>query len=86
MRSVICMVTALVVDSSFQSSSFRVIELFFFFFVIFNIIQVNHLVNYYKYVFDYHEHTLIHIIITLAYIIRFKESTNQASLRSNVIN
>ena len=38
MRSVICIVTALAVNSLFESSLFRVIELFFFFFVIFNII------------------------------------------------
>ena len=37
MGSVICIVTALAVDSLFESSSFRVIELFFFFFVIFDI-------------------------------------------------
>ena len=38
MRSVICMTIALVVNSLFESSLFRVIELFFFFFVIFDII------------------------------------------------
>ena len=37
MGSVICIVTASAVGSLFESSSFRVIELFFFFFVIFDI-------------------------------------------------
>ena len=37
MGSVIYMIIASAIDSSFESSSFRVIELFFFFFVIFNI-------------------------------------------------
>ena len=86
MGSVICIIIASAVDSSFESSSFRAIELFFFFFVIFDTIQVNYLVNYHKHVFDYHEHIFIHVIITLAYAIRFKESTNQVSLRLNVIN
>ena len=76
MGSVICMTIASAVDSSFESSSFRAIELFFFFFVIFDTIQINYLVNYYRYVFDYHEHTFIYVIITFVYIIRFKESTN----------
>ena len=76
MKSVICMATASAVDSLFESSSFRVIELFFFFFVIFDITQISYLINYHRYVFDYHEHTSIHVIITLAYIIRFKKSTN----------
>ena len=38
MGSVICIIITLAVDSLFESSLFRVIKLFFFFFVIFNII------------------------------------------------
>ena len=38
MGSVICITTASAVDSSFESSLFRIIKLFFFFFVIFDII------------------------------------------------
>ena len=38
MESIICIITALIDNSLFESSSFRVIELFFFFFVRFNII------------------------------------------------
>ena len=38
MRSVIYIITALINDSLFESSSFRVIELFFFFFVRFDTI------------------------------------------------
>ena len=38
MGSIICMVIVLAVDSLFESSLFRAIELFFFFFVIFDII------------------------------------------------
>ena len=38
MRSVICIITALVDDSLFESSLFRAIELFFFFFVRFDTI------------------------------------------------
>ena len=38
MKSVICIIIALVIDSLIESSLFRVIELFFFFFVIFNTI------------------------------------------------
>ena len=38
MGSVICMATTPAVGSSFESSPFRAIELFFFFFVIFDTI------------------------------------------------
>ena len=37
MKSVIYIIIALVVDSLFESSSFRIIKLFFFFFIIFDI-------------------------------------------------
>ena len=38
MGSVICIITTLAINSSFESSLFKVIELFFFFFVIFDTI------------------------------------------------
>ena len=72
MRSIIYIITISAIDSLFKSSSFRVIELFFLF--IFETIQVNHIINNYKHVFNYYKHTHTHIIITLAYTIRFKEA------------
>ena len=57
MKSVICMTTALAVSSLFESSLFRVIELFFYFFFLISIL-INYIIKYYKYVFNYYKHTL----------------------------
>ena len=71
------MATASAVGSLFESSPFRVIELFFYFFFLVSIL-VSYLFKYYKYVFNYYKYTLylIYVIITLAYIIRFKKLIN----------
>ena len=62
MGSVICIITALADNSSFELSSFRVIELFFYFLLV--SILVSYLVKYYKYVFDYYKYTL-YLLYTL---------------------
>ena len=57
MRSVICIIIALVVNSLFESSSLKVIELFFYFFFLVSIL-INYIVKYYKYVFNYYKYIL----------------------------
>ena len=57
MGSVTCMATALVVDSLFESSLFRAIELFFYFFFLVSTL-VNYIIKYYKYVFNYYKYIL----------------------------
>ena len=69
MGSVIYIIIVLAINSLFKSSLFKVIELFFFF--IFEIIQVNHIINNYKYVFNYYKYIFIYVIINFVYIIRF---------------
>ena len=58
MGSVIYMVTALASNSLFESSSFRAIELFFFYFFFLVSILVSHIVKYYKHVFNYNKYIL----------------------------
>ena len=58
MGSVICITTAPVVGSLFESSLSRAIELFFFFFFFIAPILVSYIVNYYKYVFNYYKYIL----------------------------
>ena len=73
------MAMASAIDSSFELSSFRVIELFFFYFFFLVSISINYIVKYCKHVFNYYEAYfifIIHVIITLTYAIRFKESIN----------
>ena len=48
------MAIASAIDSSVELSSFRVIELFFFYFPVPT--SINHIVKYYKHVFNYHKH------------------------------
>ena len=62
MGSVIYMITASAIDSLFESSSFRAIELFFFYFV--KTILINYIVNDSKHAFNYYKHTL-YLLYTL---------------------
>ena len=62
MRSVICIITALVVNSLFESSPFRAIKLFFYFFFLVSIL-INYIVKYYKYVFNYYKYILYSLYI-----------------------
>ena len=66
------------ISSLFELSSFRVIELFFFYFFFLISILISYIIKYYKYVFNYYKYILYssHVIITLVYIIRFKELFN----------
>ena len=58
MRSVICIATTLVIGSLFESSLFRVIELFFFYFFFLISILISYIIEYYKYVFNYYKYIL----------------------------
>ena len=50
------MITILASDSLFESSSFRVIELFFFYFFFLISILISYIIKYYKYVFNYYKY------------------------------
>ena len=59
MRSIICIITISAINSLFESSSFRIIELFFFyFFVSVELTLISHIIRNYKYVFNYYKYIL----------------------------
>ena len=58
-ESIIHIITTLAIDSLFESSLFKVIELFFFYFFFLISILVSHiLIKYYKYIFNYYKYNL----------------------------
>ena len=65
MESIICIITILVINSLFESSLFRVIELFFFYFFVNNeTILINYIVRDYKYVFNDYKY-ILYLLYTL---------------------
>ena len=88
MGSVICMATAPAIGSSFESSPFRAIELFFFcFFFIVETTPVSHIVNDHKHAFNYHKHipySFTQVIMAPAHATRSKKSTKQTAPKSKV--
>ena len=61
MRSAICIIIVLAIDSSFELFSFRAIELFFFCFFLSISTLINYIIKYYKHVFNYYKHILYSI-------------------------
>ena len=78
MRSAIYIIIILAINSLFELSLFRVIELFFFYFFFLVSILTSYIVKYYKYVFNYYKYILffIYVIIPFVYIIKSKELIN----------
>ena len=58
-KSVICIIIASAINSLFELSLFKIIKLLlFFFFIIYDTIKINYIINDYKYVFNYYKYTL----------------------------